>query len=273
MTGSAADHRLVRGYLREADAAFSVLPRARARELREQIAAHLAEAVPGGSDDAQVEEVLRQLGAPRDLAAEAVATAGKRPWPARVGWRAWALIAAAAIVVGGPASYLIVMESAGPLFASGVSAWWYPQDGAREVRSAADFTGQTMVPERPGQRQGLAIQVYNVSGQTQTILGIAPGDENGPALSVIRAGVSTTDPDRAHDAMHALRYTPPPVSIPPGQSRILRLTWVSRDCLQSGDQAGMDAVTLRVRVGLFTRTEMVHFNEAFVIGAARYCPA
>jgi hypothetical protein len=41
MSGTVLDHWLVRGYLRELDAVMRGLPAAQARELREQITAHL----------------------------------------------------------------------------------------------------------------------------------------------------------------------------------------------------------------------------------------
>ena len=56
MTGTGLDHRLVRDYLRELDAALAALPAARARELRVQLTAHLDEALqPGAGDDCRKE--------------------------------------------------------------------------------------------------------------------------------------------------------------------------------------------------------------------------
>ena len=45
MSGTAFDHRLVRDYLRELDAAMRGLPAAQTRELREQITTHLDDAL------------------------------------------------------------------------------------------------------------------------------------------------------------------------------------------------------------------------------------
>ena len=60
--------------------------------------------------------------------------------------------------------------------------------------------------------------------------------------------------------------------MPLGQSRYLRITWVSRGCLAKQDIAGMDSVELRVRVGWTTRTEYIQFNEGFYLGHGGYCP-
>ena len=71
MSGTALEHPLVRDYLHELDAAFAVLPPGRARELTEQITAHLDDALPADAGDQEVAAVLQRLGSPADLAAEA----------------------------------------------------------------------------------------------------------------------------------------------------------------------------------------------------------
>src|SRR5258708_14888284 len=110
MNGTGLDHRLVRDYLRELDAALATLPAARARELRQQITAHLDEALPPGADDQGVAATLGRLGSPTDVAAEAGAavparlsaviraTAGARL--ARVGRRTGLKLGAAGALAG-----------------------------------------------------------------------------------------------------------------------------------------------------------------------------
>jgi hypothetical protein len=83
--------------------------------------------------------------------------------------------------------------------------------------------------------------------------------------------LSTSDPQRSGSEPHTLTYALP-VSIPPGQSRYLRITWISRGCLSKLDIAGIDSVELRVRVGRTTRTEYIQFNEGFYLGHGGYCP-
>src|SRR5258708_38494357 len=78
MNGTGLDHRLVRDYLRELDAALATLPAARARELRQQITARLDEALPPGADDQGVAATLGRLGSPTDVAAEAGAAVPAR---------------------------------------------------------------------------------------------------------------------------------------------------------------------------------------------------
>ena len=73
MNGTALDHPLIRGYLRDLDAAFAAAPAGQARELREQITAHLQDALPPSAGDREVAAALARLGSPASLAAEASA--------------------------------------------------------------------------------------------------------------------------------------------------------------------------------------------------------
>ena len=64
MNGTALDHRLVRDYLRELDKAMRGLPDTQARELKEQITAHLDDALQPDAGDHEVAATLRRLGSP-----------------------------------------------------------------------------------------------------------------------------------------------------------------------------------------------------------------
>ena len=103
MSGTALDHRLVRDYLRDLDAALRGLPAAQARELKEQITAHLDDALQPGAGDHEVAATLSRLGSPAGLAAEAGAASGSSgPGSAlsgpRVRWRLAAVIAVPAVI-------------------------------------------------------------------------------------------------------------------------------------------------------------------------------
>ena len=64
MSGTALDHRLVRDYLRELDKAMRGLPDTQARELKEQITAHLDDALQPGAGDHEVAATLSRLALP-----------------------------------------------------------------------------------------------------------------------------------------------------------------------------------------------------------------
>jgi hypothetical protein len=274
MSDTALAHRLAAGYLRQFDAAASVLHVQQARELREQVEAHIEEAVGPDASDEEIAAVLRGLGPARLLVAEAVAASGKRPWPSRLRWKGWTLIGALLLVVAAVSWYYNVinsMNSVRPLLVEGQSGWWYPPDYNRQVTTQADLVTQTTVPIRPGHRQGFFIQVFNFTGMTQTVLGsnIRGGGPNGGTNGSVT--LSASDPQRSGSEPHALTYTLP-VSIPPGQSRYLRITWISHGCLAGQDIAGIDSVELRVRVGWTTRTEYIQFGQGFYLGHGGYCP-
>jgi hypothetical protein len=261
---TAVTHPQVGEYLRQLDAALRLVPAARATELREQITTHLDDALPPGASDQEVAEVLKGLGRPSDLAAEAMVTAGKRPWPARLSWRAWALVTAVVLAVAAVAGYLAVMLSAAPIVPDGGYSWWYTQDGQHQVRSSADGRDESTVPIRPGQQQGFAVQLYNPSDQTQTVLGTS--FDTGPGCVPVQVSVSAKDPDlNGQDITStALDFTRPG-SIPPHGSRVLRVMWRSANCLEKNSYLGIDSLPLQVRVGLLTRTEVVSLQQAWTL--------
>jgi hypothetical protein len=269
MNDTTLQHPLVRDYLRTLDSDCAVLPVSYARELREQIRAHLGEALGPEAGDQEVAETLRQLGSPRDLVAEAAATAGKRPWPGRLTWRGWLLIAAAVVVVVGVPGYVTFAETRAPLTAGGGS-WWFAHDARQSVDASADNATQVTAPIRSGQEQGFYAFLYNPSDQTQTVLGVAAGYGQSPAQSWVHISLSVVNPYFAHAAVKALRYRLP-VSIPPGQTRYLRVLWLSRGCIEKGGEDGLDTTVLRVRVGLITRTETVPLGRDYALGPGTPC--
>lgn len=273
MSETALVNPLVAGYLILFDAEAAILPVNHARELREQIEAHIEDAVGPDASDEEVAAVLRDLGSARALVAEAVAATGKRHWAARVGWKGWAVIGVLLLVVAAVSGYYLKidsMKSVAPLFVEGQSGWWYPQDYTHQVTTEADMATQTTVPIRPGHRQGFFIQVFNFTGMTQTVLGsnLSGFGPNGGTDARVR--LSTSDPLRSGSEPYKLTYALP-VSIPPGQSRYLRITWISHGCVTKADVGGMDSVELRVRIGWITRTEYIAFGQGFYLGPGGHC--
>jgi hypothetical protein len=99
MSGTVLDHWLVRGYLRELDAVMRGLPAAQARELKEQITAHLDDALRPDAGDYEVAATLSRLGSPADLAAEAGAASGSSgPRSTLSGWRLATVIGVLAVI-------------------------------------------------------------------------------------------------------------------------------------------------------------------------------
>jgi hypothetical protein len=275
MTGTIIDHPLVREYLRELDVALRVLPAAQARELREQITGHLDDALPPDADGQEIATALSQLGPPGSLATEAMAGgSGAAPGTgapvtagiligrrlARVRRRTW-LIAAVAVTL----AVIAVVRTAAfltadPLEFRTTAHWWYAQDERHTVDESANDSIQSTTPIRSGQRQGYVVAVFNPSNVTQTITGddISLGMNN-PGGVDEQIAVSA----RAGHAAD-IRYTLPGV-IPPLQTRLVRVLWTSRFCLQKGESQGTARLVLRVRVGWFTRTEIIPLDHGFYL--------
>jgi len=171
-----------------------------------------------------------------------------------------------------PAGLIVSVESAPALTFGGGSLWLYRRDYLHEVDTNAYGGRQTAVPVRLGQRQGFAVLINNDSGWTQTVIGLsAPDKYLFGAGTPGQLGISTRtfahgDPGDPRSIQYAL-----PVSIPPGQNRWLRLTWISA-CEDPIARTGIDHVTLLVRVGWFTRTEVISLNQGwFLSGTQSKC--
>jgi HAAS len=279
---SSHGHELVRSYLSELDAALRGVPAAQARELREQIVAHLDDALSPEAGEEQVTAVLGRLGSPGDLAADlgqaAVAPLAAlgmtRAWLrrrlAQVRRRTWSVAGVLVALAGIATGYLIYYYVApGPLQDGHSSVWWYPRDGRHEVVTTADGVTQATVPIRSGQRQGFAISIYNPTGVTQTILGPAYGDNvpwDSPASETVQIGVSVPNReiDTAGGVIRNVGFTLPG-AIPPHQRREVRVLWISDPCIVMGDTSVIDTLSLRVRVGWFTRTEIIPLDQGWAV--------
>jgi len=247
----------VREYLRMLDAATATLPVARSRELREQITAHLEEALPPDAGPGTIRVELWKLGHPRELAAEAgpvpaSALIRLRNRLSRVRWRAWTSIGVVIVVAATVLTYVLLVGNVRPLFMDGISSWYFPRDSALSVETSAGTVTQYTVPERFGQQQGFVIGVENNSDWTQTIVGFGA---NWPPASMSSAEVAVGSGPAADSGGidHDVRWDLPE-SIPPHSLRLLRVLWTSETCLGPGGDLLISDVPLRVRVGLFTRT-------------------
>ncbi len=278
MSGTALDHPLVLDYLSELDAAMRGQPPEKVRELREQLAAHLADELPPDADDEQVADALRRLGPPADLAAEAGADVTVSVPPSRqlarflkaVRPRSWIAIAVVLIAVAVAGKWCDYYLSAGSLQFNYGADWWYALDAQHENVVSINAQNQmfplvqntTLI--RYGQRQGYVISVWNNTKVTQTIVGDGAGPTvgwNNPISEKEQISVSRSYTDIANgvtgeSAARGIKFGLP-VSIPPGQSRLVRVLWTSDVCPASNQGGSVSDLYLRVRVGWFTTTETI----------------
>jgi hypothetical protein len=280
MTGTIIDHPLVRDYLRELDVALRVLPAAQARELREQITGHLDEALPPDADDQEIAAALSRLGPPGSLATEAMAR-GSGTVPGtdapvtagiligrrleRIRKRTWLIAAVAVTLVVIAAFRTAAYLTADPLESGAFTGWWYQQDYRHNVEESANDAIQSTTPIRSGQRQGYFVEVYNGTDVTQTIIGDDTSlGVNNPGGSDEQIAVSQQAVHADYHSLVGFRFASTGV-IPPFQSRLVRVLWTSRFCLQKGESQGTTRLVLRVRVGWFTRTEIIPLDHGFYL--------
>ena len=275
MSDTVLEHPLVREYLRQLSVACAYLPLAQARELREQIATHLDEALPPSATIDEVRTELTRLGSPQSLAA-ATAGPGGRSLPrrlrnllGRVRWWAWVCVVALVALAGSALAYTLLAYN-GQLAEGAVSSWYYPQDIAHSVTTQFLGGTQDTVPERFGQEQGFEIIVVNNSDFTQTVVGIGHWM---PFKSVQVAVGSGKWVDDGSSNAGPIRWSSPG-SIPPHGYRLLRVLWKSDICNVPGGATGFRGLMLTVRVGIFTRTEEFPLFDTWAVAGTKSpaCP-
>jgi hypothetical protein len=279
--------RQVLNYLRELDAALTALPPKAAAELREQITAHLRDALSPDADDEAVWAVLRKLGRPRDLVTEAQGSLPTSPAPPAAAGsgavvdiarrrnrrRRWPLVAAVLVVsfaiTGAVFDHLISEWSArgaGPL-TTNAWGWVYDADSRADVTTTAADKTQDTVPIRPNSVQGLYIDLWNGTKYTQAILGPSHDFFAFGAQSYSLMFSAYEDPRGGFNPPAAGPWRSTPVSIAPGKHRILRLTWqtASLICESPGGGSAIESLSLRVHVGWYTRTDTIVLPTAFAL--------
>lgn len=134
---------------------------------------------------------------------------------------------------------------------------WTEADGGAVHRSDPHEHAVLAVPERSGRTQGLYVEIVNDSAVSQEVLGL-------PAFYGLgrqaRLAASSRVPSKARSDFAALRYRPLPVSLAPGEARVLRYTFTN-NCLTRGSTATMDRLELRTRAGLFSTTQSISFGN------------
>jgi hypothetical protein len=137
---------------------------------------------------------------------------------------------------------------------------WAPPDNQNSRFVDAGPYHATVTPARPGHWQTFNVEVINRSSVTQTILGLA---SSAPTAEPERLTISATDTSVGNALFE--HYVRAPVSIPPGGVRTLRLAHWPGDCSIWGHGTSRTEswteLRLRVRVGWFTRTEILAFNN------------
>jgi len=223
MSGTALNHRLVRDYLRELDAALRGLPAGQARELKEQITAHLQDALGPGASDQEVAATLSGLGSAADLAAEAGAARGSSgPRSARRGprmrWRLAAVIAVPAVIAVGLGAVQISSDAA--LYAASGRDQHLAQTNAAVITLTQDLEDERDLSAgyaARGQAGPVPVTLADAHAATDAAASIVQTDAAGisagyppavvQALHTLLAGLSSLRDIRAATSLPALQVT------------------------------------------------------------------
>ena len=179
-----------------------------------------------------------------------------------------------ALVVGGGV-YLHSVLSAASLTQGGIGSWWFPQDqNARGSTTSAATSRRSRCRNAGDGNRESWWAIHNNSDWTQTIVGLGGAwAQSGPFSPVLLAVGSDPVVDEG-GAWSDRTHWDLPGSIPPHSYRLLRILWTSRICNCPGGSTIIQDVTLRVRVGLITRTEDLQLQTAWAItGTSTSSPA
>ncbi|MHB1931084.1 MAG: HAAS signaling domain-containing protein [Acidimicrobiales bacterium] len=273
------DAPLVEEYRRQLEAALRRLPPSEAERLREQIDAHLRDAIARDAGDSAVREVLRRLGSPEEVVAAAVAEGAAGPLrPPRVGLghrlrrmrrRTLAIVVVALALSGALLGWGIDYASSPSLVFDGEAGWW-PAQGPATITQIGNLA-QSAVPFAFGKTQGFFVVLHNPSGWSQTIVGLPPYTQS-MAVSPLHIRLALFEID--HQGLPtAYRYHELPFTIPPGGYAFLREYWTTYDCTSAGVTTSTDAVVFQVRVGgLSVRRETISVDPVFALVAPPSTP-
>ena len=189
---------------------------------------------------------------------------------ARVRRRTWYLAGVIVVLAGVLTGYLAYYLTPADLLYEGAAGWWYRQDHTRQVDTTANQATQTTAPIRPGQRQGYFVAIYNPADVAQTVVGPAyrpdvPSSGPGSGAGVVQVAVSV--PNRNIDrggSSRNVRFTLPG-AIPPHHIRLVRVLWISNICLTKDAASVIDTLSVRVRIGWFTRTETIPLYQGWAV--------
>ena len=215
----------------------------------------------------------------------AVAAAARRGWVRmiRSRLRTKLIVVLIALVLATGATFLSTVLSA-PLpdyageFGVVVSAGLRPRSGLHCRRRATDDRANPLGPvagirDRHLQRQ----QLHRDHSWAARKADNAPPDS--PKGGQPRIEVSAPDRAIANGGfIRNVAFESLPVSIPPHQYRLLRITWISDVCMLGGTKSSnmlndgytsIDSIYLRVRVGWFTRTDVAAWPSSWRLRGPR----
>lgn len=271
-------HPAVETYLAELDQELAVLDAGSAADLRDQVRAHIEDALAPGATDADVAATLRRLGPPHELVA--ADDAGSEPRrvvvytrPSLSGWlgqrsrKWWTAFAGIVVLVAAITTAVVIETNIAPVQGQCLPCGFrYAADRNHSRMSTADNIDEDTAPVRFRQDQAILFAISNPSDYPQRILGGRP-DLDTATPTYLQIG--TVGLDRIHAPFSQGPHNfARDVSIPPHGLRLVVLHWIQNFCPQPGAGTTIDSYSVRVRTLGVTRTENIRLGMAFsVVGS------
>ena len=186
--------------------------------------------------------------------------------PLRSRRRTWLVIAVVALVIVGAAITALSISFRylhAPSLSTDGGGWVSPDNAQVRSVNAGPYTASVVAP-RPGHPQTFELDLDNLSGVSQTVLGLVDAKTLADPSQTGEPETLKISTSSVYPAVGTpLDYTSAPVTIPPNGQYSLRFTEVtgSRRLWSCGRSEYFTQLRLRVRVGLFTRTETLDFGD------------
>lgn len=268
-------HPAVGKYLAELNAALRERPDGHADDLRDQVRAHIEDAIPPDATDAQIVAALARLGTPESLVSEDI---DSRPAivytrPSFEGWLRqrprnwWAALGVVVILLIAGTVGVTIETNIRPLVGEcGPCGFMFIQDRNLTHFDSAAGVEEAKVRQRWGQDQAFTFTIDNLSRYAQRVSGGQigqPPSQTGEPMRLDITTVSQPDQDLFDDwPRHFVDHA---VTIPPHSKYQVVLHWVQNLCYASGGSETMTSVDLQVQTLGVTRTEAVGFGQAFTV--------
>jgi hypothetical protein len=201
--------------------------------------------------------------APVQVATNGLPRRGPRRWFPR---RRWLVVAGVLtlLLAGGVTALMIANRYLdAPALTTDGGGWLPPDNEHPRFVHAGPYTA-SIASARPGHAQTFELDLINDSSVSQTVLGLTDGKTLADPRMTGEPEHLRISTKSAWPESGGLTYTSHPVTIPPRAVYKLRLThdtstrgWRNGDCRTES----WTSLSLRVRVGIFTRTEKLDFGS------------
>lgn len=184
------------------------------------------------------------------------------PRAARHSRRLWIVLGVVAVLVA--AATTLTAVSFRYLHAAALTTdggGWIPPDNKHLLQVQAGQYSASIARPRPGHAQTFEIELNNFSPVSQTVLGLTDGKELGNARKHAEPVHLTVSANSEWPHTGPLHFTTAPVTLAPKSTYVARFTIDTGHIWKGCRSEYWNSLSLQVRVGIFTRTETVDFDD------------